>query len=565
MADPAPLATPELTLRALATGALLGAVFAIGNVYVGLKTGISDNATVTSAILGFALCRALSLRGYSPLENNITQTVASSAAAMPATMGFLGAFPALTMLGQNHSSVLLSAWGVSLALLGIALALPLCSQFLADPTLPFPDAVGTAEVIQAMHESGTRALSRAKALLLGGAASGAMAWLRDGKPSVVPNIAFLPITVRGVAAAKVSLGVLFSPLLFSMGMLMGPRTGLGLFIGALVGWAGLGTWLVAHPNVVEGTSNALRGWLMWPGAALMISGVLTSFARDWRLLARSIGDVRALGRAFSGKAVLAPALLAFAVVTLGTIGFGVSPLLVALALAVSLLTGIVVARSIGETAAMPLGTLGRLTQVMLAPLTSNAAASIVVASIPAGSGAQTGQTLETLKAGQKLGATPRHQVLAQMGGAIWGAPFAAGAYAMLTRAYAVGGAELPAPTATPWRVLAELIGQGTAAIPEHAGTAAILAATVGVAVTLLERTRLSRFLPSVFAMGLAFVIGAAPALTMAAGALAHAILKRVAPRWTREYAQSAAAGGLVGEAIVGILIATLLVTGVLSG
>jgi uncharacterized oligopeptide transporter (OPT) family protein len=565
MVDRSSLVARELTVRAFAAGALLGIVFAIGNVYVGLKTGISDNATVTSAILGFALCRVLSWRSYSPLENNITQTVASSAATMPAAMGFLGAFPALTMLGQSHSSALYALWGALLGLLGIALALPLRAQFLADPSLPFPDAVGTAEVILAMHESGARALSRAKALLLGGAASGAVAWFRDGKPSVIPGIVFFPVSVRGVAAAKISLGILFSPLLFSMGMLMGPRTGAGLFVGALVGWAGLGSWLLADHVIAEGTPGALRGFLMWPGAALMISGVFTSFARDWRLLGRSIGDVRALGGAFSGRALLAPALIAVIVVLLGSLGFGASPLLVASGLAISLVTGVVVARSIGETAAMPLGTLGRLTQVVLAPITPAAAVSIVVASIPAGSGAQTGQTLETLKAGQKLGATPRDQVLAQIGGALIGAPFAAGAYSMLTRAYDIGGADLPAPTATPWKVLAELIGQGTAAIPPYAGTAAIVAGAVGVVLTLLERTRVSRFLPSVFAIGLAFVLGAAPALTMAAGALAQAILKRVSPDFSREYAQSAAAGGLVGEAIVGILIATLLVTGVLAG
>jgi uncharacterized oligopeptide transporter (OPT) family protein len=57
----------ELTVRALVTGALLGVVFAVGNVYVGLKTGVSDNATVTSAILGFAICRTFSRKSYSPL------------------------------------------------------------------------------------------------------------------------------------------------------------------------------------------------------------------------------------------------------------------------------------------------------------------------------------------------------------------------------------------------------------------------------------------------------------------------------------------------------------------
>ena len=49
MLDRSSPAGSELTLRAVATGALLGVVFAVGNVYVGLKTGISDNATVTSA------------------------------------------------------------------------------------------------------------------------------------------------------------------------------------------------------------------------------------------------------------------------------------------------------------------------------------------------------------------------------------------------------------------------------------------------------------------------------------------------------------------------------------
>jgi uncharacterized oligopeptide transporter (OPT) family protein len=555
---------PELTLRAVLSGALLGVVFAIGNVYVGLKTGISDNATLTSAILGFALCRGLAKRSYTPLENNITQTVSSSAATMPAAMGFLGSFPALTMLGHQYPSWVLLGWGGSLGLLGILLALPLRAHFLSDETLRFPDAVATAEVIQAMHESGARALARARSLLAGAGTSAVIAWFRDGKPSIVPAMTYLPVTVRGIAAAPLSLGIIWSPLLFSMGMLMGPRTGLGLFVGGMVG-AGLGSSLIADGVVREASASAVRSWLMWPGAALMISGVFTSFALDWRLLARSIRDVRALGSAFAGRAFMAPALLAVGVVMVGWLGFDVSPVLVAVALLVSLVTGVVIARSIGETAAMPLGTLGRLTQLALAPMTATSGASIVTASIPAGSGAQTGQTLETLKVGQKLGASPRNQILAQIVGALIGTPFAVGAYAMLTRAYQVGGADLPAPTATPWKVLAELIGQGTASIPSYAGAAALVAVAIGVLLTWLERTRGARFVPSVFAMGLALVLGAAPAFTMAAGALVHAILKRLYPDWAREYAQSFAAGGLVGEAIIGIVVATLLVTHVLGG
>ncbi|HEX9294196.1 MAG TPA: OPT/YSL family transporter, partial [Polyangiaceae bacterium] len=72
------------------------------------------------------------------------------------------------------------------------------------------------------------------------------------------------------------------------------------------------------------------------------------------------------------------------------------------------------------------------------------------------------------------------------------------------------------------------------------------------------------FVPSPFAMGLAFVLGGAPAFTMALGALAHMVARRLRPAWTDEYASSIAAGGLVGEALVGLLVASLLVTRVLG-
>ncbi|HEX9297994.1 MAG TPA: OPT/YSL family transporter, partial [Polyangiaceae bacterium] len=460
----------EFTVRAVVSGALLGVVFAAGNVYVGLKTGLSDNATVTAAILGFAVCNTFGKTPYSVLENNITQSVSSSAATMPAAMGFLGSFPALTMMGHRYPSWVLLSWGIAVGLLGIAFALPLRERFLADDALPFPDAVATAEVIRAMHRSGARAVAKARALLMGGVAGGLIAWFRDGKPSVVPAVGYWPFAVAGVGAPQLSLGLIFSPLLFALGVLIGPRTGWGLFVGGVLGWAVVAPWLVATQVVADASHQALRAWLVWPGAALMIAATVTSLARDWRLLSRSARDVRGLGHTYAGRALIAPAALAPIVVLTGWLCFEVSPLVLLGSLALSLVMAVVVARSIGETAAMPLGSIGRVTQLALAPATPTAVASIVAASVPAGSGGQTGQTLETLKVGQKLGASPRHQIMAQLVGALVGAPAAVAAYVLLNRAYQLGGADLAAPTASPWRVLAELIGQGTAGMPPYAVT-----------------------------------------------------------------------------------------------
>jgi uncharacterized oligopeptide transporter (OPT) family protein len=335
-----------------------------------------------------------------------------------------------------------------------------------------------------------------------------------------------------------------------------------LCVGAVVAWGAIGPWLFAANVVADGA--ALRGWLIWPGASLMIAGVLTALARDWRLLARSARDVRAVGGSFEPRALVAPAALTAVLVLVGAWAFEVNAMLLLGALALSLLSAVVVARSIGEAAFMPLGSIGRLTQLVFAAAAGTPVASVVTASVPSGSGGQTGQTLETLKAGRILGASPQNQILAQLVGALVGAPSAVLAYDMLSRAYTIGGADLPAPTASPWKVVAELIGQGTTGMPPHAATASLVAAGAGVVLTLLERTSFGRFVPSALGAGLAFVLGGAPAFTMAAGALAHALLRRARPAWTDDYVPSIAAGGLVGEALVGVVVATLLVAHVIG-
>src|SRR5262252_7862638 len=81
----------ELTVRALVAGVLMAV-----NVYAGLKIAIVDSGNVTAAILGFAIFAAFrGSRRYGPLENNITATVASSAAMMPAAAGMIGPIVAL--------------------------------------------------------------------------------------------------------------------------------------------------------------------------------------------------------------------------------------------------------------------------------------------------------------------------------------------------------------------------------------------------------------------------------------------------------------------------------------
>ncbi|MCA9257739.1 MAG: OPT/YSL family transporter, partial [Planctomycetales bacterium] len=78
----------QLTLRALSTGAVLGALLTPCNVYSGLKIGWSFNMSIAAALLSCGFWGAVRRVGgehrvahWGLLENNVNQTCASSAAS----------------------------------------------------------------------------------------------------------------------------------------------------------------------------------------------------------------------------------------------------------------------------------------------------------------------------------------------------------------------------------------------------------------------------------------------------------------------------------------------------
>src|SRR6266550_194021 len=65
---------PELTIRAVVIGSVLGVVFAASSVYLGLKVGLTVSASIPVAVLSITLFRwaakAFRLRPANILENN---------------------------------------------------------------------------------------------------------------------------------------------------------------------------------------------------------------------------------------------------------------------------------------------------------------------------------------------------------------------------------------------------------------------------------------------------------------------------------------------------------------
>jgi uncharacterized oligopeptide transporter (OPT) family protein len=559
----------DFTLRAALAGLGLGAVLTIGNVYMGLKTGWWDSGNITAAVLGFALVAPLARRGprpYSLFENNITQTLAGSAAVMPATLGLLGGLPALELLGRSYPAWAIGAWGLALGVFGILLGVPFRQRFVVSDPLPFPSAIATAEVLRAVQASSAEARARTRALAAGAVFAMAVTWFRDAWPSLLPGSLFFPFAIAGASAESLTLGVAVSPMLASVGMLIGARSGMSLLFGSIAAWGILGPMLV-RAGIAKAEYTSLVEWLLWPGIALMVSSGLVGLALRWRSFGRAVSDVRELRAGTGERAGWVALVAAGCVVTALTWSiFGVHPALGAIVVIVSVVLIDVCVRTAGETDIAPLGPVGQLGQLLLALVGPVAApVNVACASIAANAGGQASLTVNVLKAGHVLGAPVRGQLRAQLAGAFAGVLVALPAYTFFRDAHGIGTAAFPAPAARAWKAMAELAEHGTASLPPWAAQASLLGAAIGVVLALLERTKAARFVPSPVALAVAFLVPGTTGVTIALGTLAWIVLERQRPTAAERFASSLGAGGIAGEALMGFVIAALVALGILPG
>jgi putative OPT family oligopeptide transporter len=582
--EPSPVETsppPQLTVRALVVGGVIGAVLAAGNVYTGLKISIIDGGSITAALVGFMLFATftrLSRRPYSALENNITQTAAASAAIMGYVAGVGGPVPAMALLGRSFPGWALCLWGLAIALAGIVAAALLRRKLVEDEALPFPTGNATGDLIETMFAARASAVRRARFLIGGAVVAAAITWIRDGRPQLVPQVTAIGGAVGGVSLAALTVGMSWSPLLLSTGVMMGLRAALSLALGAAIAWVGIAPWLVRTHVVPAGAFAACAGWLVWPALGLLLAGSFLPLILDWRSVVRAASDLGALVRRRPGSATdpnrrlraggpvsaAIPALLIAlaAIAVLGKALFGLHPLAALAALVAALVLAVVSSRAAGETDLAPVGQVGTLTQVLFSGF--GPILSILAGSVSMGTSSQAAQTLWAFKAGRRLGGSPRAQLTAQLLGALIGGIVVVPVYLVIVKAYGIGTENLPAPAAISWRATAEAVRGGFAALPPHAAAAGAIGLAVGVLLSLGARRPWGRALPSPAAMGIAMMMPASLALAALVGAVLAVVVRWLRPSVDQESLTSLAAGGIAGESVMGVIIAVLVVTGILK-
>jgi putative OPT family oligopeptide transporter len=568
----------ERTTRALVTGCGIGVVLAAGNVYTGLKTSFIDGGSITAALLAFMLFA--SARPLAALENNIVQTTASSAAIMGFVTGLAGPVPALSFLGVTLPGWAIAVWGTAVGMVGILAGTLLRRKLIVEAALPFPTGGATAEVIETISAARETAARRAVLLAISAAVAMAVTWFRDGRPSFIPQSLLFGGTIGGIAAGALSLGVSCSPLMVATGAMIGVRAAASMAIGAVASWAVLAPWLVRQGIVHEASFGAVVSWMVWPGLGLLVAGSFVPLLLDGGAVVRSFRDLGSFlrragraggtaaeaGAAAPDPAARAPRALAplvgasvVVIVVVARVAFGVPPLVIGLAIVLALVLGNVSGRSAGETDLAPVGQVGMLTQLVFAGWGS--LVTVVAGWLSMGVTSQAAQTLWAFRAGQRLGASPRAQVGAQVLGALVGGAVVVPVYWVIVKSYGIGTEAMPAAAAQSWKATALALESGLRALPAHGPLAGAIGLGLGTALTLLARTRAARFVPSPAAMGMAMLISASLSFTAFAGALAVVFARRLRPSLDEPTVMALAAGGIAGESVMGVIVAALIASG----
>ena len=318
-------------------------------------------------------------------------------------------------------------------------------------------------------------------------------------------------------------------------------------------------------------SDGPRGWILWPGVALMVTDALMSLALSYKSIINSFKKVDTKGQTFDfgeqipklwwlGGLCLSTVL----VVVIAKMVFNIHPALTVLAVAMSSVLSMIATRSTGETDINPIGGMGKVTQIAFgAASPGNIPTNLMCAAITGAGASQAGDMMQDLKTGYLLGASPKKQFKAQCIGIFVGIFFAIPIYKLFDSAYTIGDEAIPAPAAHAWKAMAELLSVGIEAMPTHSFQAVIIACLLGVVLSLLKQVNsVKKYLPSGLAMGIAFIVPAYYSVAMCLGSIALVYWQRKNADHCKAFAFAVASGLVAGEGLMGIVTAVLTLLGV---
>ena len=602
----------ELTVRGLVLGSLLTVVFTAANVYFGLKAGLTFASSIPAAVISMTVLRAF--RGATIQENNIVQTVASAAGAIASVIFVL---PGLVMVGWWHGFPFWATFGLcaSGGVLGVAFSIPLRRALVVHSDLPYPEGVACAEVLKVgsgghadTPEAAAEGKAGALAVLVGGLTSGAFAVIAAAQVFVTDITGYFRF---GAAATGFDAGM--SLALFGVGHLVGKWVGIAILLGIILSW-GVAVPLITalHPTAGPAADVALALWrtkvrfigagaigvaAIWTLIKLVgpIAGGLVSAMATSRV--RRQGQGAALDRTEQDMPLGLVAVISLAcLVPIGwlLVQFAHQGGLEALTLPL-LLGGLVYVVLIGFMVSAVCGYMAGLVGSSNSPVSGVGILAVVVAALLllalTGGSVRPSDTaplvafalfatsavfsaaivsndnLQDLKTGQLVDSTPWKQQAALIVGVVIGAAVIPPLLDLLNKAYGFTGAPGAAPHAlpAPQAVLISSLARGVLQGDLDWGMIGIGVA-VGFALVILNEMLTAARRPGIapLAVALGLYLPMSSSVLIVVGAFAGSAFDKRADALphgdvVKRLGVLLASGLIVGESLVGILVAGLVV------
>ncbi|HEY8328282.1 MAG TPA: oligopeptide transporter, OPT family [Rhodanobacter sp.] len=606
----------ELTVRGLIIGIVITLVFTAANVFFGLKAGLTFATSIPAAVISMAILRGF--KNSTMQENNIVQTVASSAGTLSAIIFVL---PGLVMIGWWTGFPFWVTFGICATggILGVMYTIPLRRALVTDSDLPYPEGVACAEVLKvgggddAAAASEESSKSGLLAVAAGTIVSAVFAVVVATKVFAGSVAQYFHVGDRG-GASGYDFSLSFA--LLAVGHLVGLWVGLAMLLGALIAWG----WAVPHYTMLAAATGAAAdvAQAAWGSKVRFIGAGTIGVAAIWTLAklvkpvisglssamassrARKAGHGDTLPRTEHDMPIGIVGLISLlCLLPIGwllgdfSIATGLGShlwLLVIGGLIFVVIMGFLVSAVCGYMAGLigssnsPLSGVGILVVIIAAllllmagvksELSGDAGKGLVAFALFATSvvfavATIANNNLQDLKTGQLVDATPWKQQVALVVGVLVGAAVIPPVLDLLNEAYGFAGMPgvdparaLAAPQAGLISALAQGVIQGNID-----WSLIILGGAIGVALIVLDavlgRTTKSAALPPL-AVGLGIYLPTSTTLMIVVGAIVGWYFDKRAergpkPEATRQLGVLLASGMIVGESIIGVVIAAIVV------
>ena len=267
---------PELTLRGMLLGAVLTIIFTASNVYLGLKVGLTFSSAIPAAVISMAILRMY--KDSNILENNMVQTQTSAAGTLSAIIFII---PGMLMIGywqdfEFWQTLVVCACG---GCLGVLFTIPLRRAMVVHSDLPYPEGVAAAEILK-VGSSEDKSAGGLKEIATGGIFASIVSFLTSGLYLLGSSLSAWFHVGRGMTQFPIG----YSTALVGAGYLVGITSGLAMLAGILIAWAGFVPYFTITGTPADGQAVQEFAEEVYYGRVRLIGAGAMGVAAIWTVI-----------------------------------------------------------------------------------------------------------------------------------------------------------------------------------------------------------------------------------------------------------------------------------------